>query len=121
MKNVKKITGMAVLTFLLIFITAFCISGTVHSQDKNDSVTGGPYDRTVRQEYLQTIRTFLEEKGYGNSGVTMNYVINEDGSIEYTVTIHHRKIDKLDDEGKNLLAEECKALAVPSDLSIVFL
>ena len=124
MKNVKKFTAITLFTILLVFIAAFCISGTVHSRNKDRSIMEEQYYYAARQEYIQAVRDFLEEKGYGNSGVTMNYVISEDGALEYTVTIHHRKIDKLDEEGKNLLAKECKALAFSSDpfcLSIVFL
>ena len=124
MKNVKKITAITVFTILLVFIAAFCISGTVHSRDKNGSIMKEEYYRTARQEYMQAVRNYLEEKGYGNSGVTINYVISEGDALEYTVTIHHRKIDKLDEEEKNLLAKECKDLALPKDLSnlsIVFL
>lgn len=120
----KKITAMTVFTILLVLITAFCISGTVHSQDKGRGDDKAQYDHMVRQNYVETLRSFLEEKGYGNSGVTMNYVINEDDTVEYMVTIHHRKIDKLEEKERSLLADECKDLASPaecSDLSITFI
>ncbi len=59
-----------------------------------------------------------------SSIATINYVTDEDGAVEYTVTIHHRKIDKLDEEEKTHLAEACKGLKGQVDpymFSIVFL
>ena len=73
---------------------------------------------------VPVLRDYLAEKGYADSGITMNYVTDEDGTVEYTVTIHHRKIDKLDEEEKIHLAEECKGLEAwvdPYIFSIVFL
>ena len=124
MRNMRKITITVLLTLLLVLITAFGISGTVHSQSKDNNILEEQCYRTARQEYVQVVEKFLEEKGYGSSGVTVNYVINEDNTVEYTVTIHHRKIDRLDEEERSLLAEECKEfspLTSPSGLSVVFL
>ena len=43
-------------------------------------------------EYEQKAGAYLEEQGYKNSGVTMDRVTEGGRSVEYTVTIHHRKI-----------------------------
>lgn len=109
---------------LLAFTTALSILGIVHSRDRERSAASEQHYHTARQEYIQEIRDYLEEKGYADSGITMNYVTDEGGAVACTVTIHHSKIDKLDEEEKNHLAEECKELkawADPYFFSIVFL
>lgn len=124
MKNEKKNTTAGIMTALLALTTAFSILGVVHSRNKESSTDMEQYYYAARQEYMQEIRDYLEEKGYADSGITMNYVTDGDGNVEYTVTIHHRKIDKLDEEEKTHLAEECKGLKTCADpyfFSVVFL
>ncbi len=124
MKNEKKNTAAGIMIALLALTTAFSILGIVHSRNRERSAATEQYYHTARQEYIQEIKNYLEEKGYADSGITMNYVTDGDGNVEYTVTIHHRKIDKLNEEEKTHLAEECKELktcAEPYFFSVVFL
>lgn len=113
MRKLKEITITTVVTAALIFIIAFCICSTVFGQSGEQNQMEERYYRALEQEYVQKIRNLLEEKGYCNSGVTMNYVVQEDGSRQYTVTIHHRRIKALDKEGQRELLEECRAIGFP--------
>ena len=110
MKNKKEFAITAIVTVVLVLITAFSVSGTVIGQNKGDDRAREQYLRMAEQEYVQEIRNLLEEKGYCSSGVTMNRVIEEDGTREYTVTIHHRRIESLSDEQKNALVAECQSI-----------
>ncbi|MGN0366762.1 MAG: hypothetical protein ACI4E5_12605 [Suilimivivens sp.] len=113
MKIIKKITGTTVLTIMLVFVIAFCISGTVYSQSQGEYRAEVRYYREIEREYVQELRSLLEEDGYHNSGITMNYIISEDGSREYTVMIHHRGIGRLDESEKDILLAECQRVAFP--------
>lgn len=110
MKNMKEFTITTIITVLLVLIIAFCISGTVIGQNKGDARAEEQYYQAAELAYIKEIRNLLEEKGYSNSGVTMNRVIEEDGTREYTVTIHHRRISCLSDEQKNALVTECQSI-----------
>lgn len=113
MKGIKGFTITAIFTVMLVLVTAFCVSGTVNGKGKQDARAREQYYHAAEQEYVQEIRNFLEERGYCNSGVTMNSVIWEDGSREYTVLIHHRRIEKLSDEQRETLITECRSIAFP--------
>ena len=82
----------------LIGITAFCISGTVHSSEKVERREREKYYREIEAEYVKEVRVFLNEEGYSNSGVTMTKVIDEEENRSYTMTIHHRGIGNLQQE-----------------------
>ena len=110
MKNLREITITAFITVILILIIAFCICGTVFGRDKGASWVKAGYYQSMEQEYVQEIRSLLEEKGYCNSGVTMNRVIEEDGTRQYTVTIHHRRIAALNHDQQEQLIEECRSI-----------
>ncbi len=109
MKRIKE-TAVISMIVMLMSITAFCIFEIILLQDKNNILGKEQYYRRAEQEYVQEIRDFLEQKGYGSSGVTMNKIIEADGTREYTVLIHHKRIDSLDDEGRRRLANECREI-----------
>ena len=91
----------------LIGITAFCISGTVHSSEKVERREREKYYREIEAEYVKEVRFFLNEEGYSNSGVTMTKVIDdEEENRSYTMTIHHRGIGNLQQEEQEQLQEE---------------
>lgn len=115
-KNILTIIG----TVILVFISVLCISGTVISQEKGKSKVEERYYYQAQQDYVKAVRRFLGEQGYKNSGVTMTYVLTENGSREYTVTIHHKKISALSDGEKNVLKAACTSLVFPVEDCLIF-
>lgn len=61
------------------------------------------FDR--EEEYLLRVRTVLEERGYQDCGLMLNYIREEDGKRSYTLTIHHVRITGLPDEQKGELLD----------------
>lgn len=113
MKKLKDAAITVVFTVLLILIAAFCISGTVFCRNKGGNQMEEQSWKVMEQEYVARLYSLLEEKGYCNSGVTMNRVIQADGSREYVVKIHHRRINRLDACGQAALLGECRKIAFP--------
>lgn len=120
MKNMKEFSITAIITVLLVLIIAFCISGTVIGQNRSNAGAEEQYYRVAEREYVQEVRKLLEEKGYCNCGITMNRVIEENGTRRYTVTIHHRRIENLNDEQRNALALECQAIDFSAENCSIF-
>ena len=85
-----------VTTVMLILIIVLCVGGTVKSESRNE--TQRIETRVQEQQLLTQMRQYLNENGYRNSGVTLSYVADEDGSCDYTFTIHHKKIDAMSEE-----------------------
>ena len=115
MRLAGRITLSTIITALLVLIAAMGISATVISQDKGMSKVEQQYYKEMEKEYVKDLRALLANKGYSNSGVTMNRVINEDGSMEYLVTIHHKRISKLDNTDRQKLVAECNEIAFPME------
>lgn len=115
----KKIWTVAV-TFILVIISALCISGTVISQEKGKSRVEENYYHQIEREYVKAMRTYLADAGYKNSGVTMTYVLAEDGSRQYTVTIHHKKITALGEQQKQQLKQNCQKVDYPVEDCIFY-
>ena len=113
MKRINRMIGTILFTTLLILISALGVSGTVLSQRSGMSREMQEYYRHAEHEYVKEIRTFLAQQGYSDSGVTMNRIINEDESVDYVVTIHHRKISALEETQKDALLASCKEIEFP--------
>lgn len=115
MRKVREFFITAVITMALIGVIAFCISGTVFSQNKGADRMEDAYYQAIEREYVREIRTLLEEKGYKNSGVTLNRVIEEAGVREYVVTIYHKRIAELGEGQQRELIRECCGIAFPAE------
>lgn len=115
-KNILTIAG----TVILVFISVLCISGTVISQEKGKSKVEEKYYYQAQQDYVKTVRNFLNEQGYKNSGVTMTYVLTKEGDREYTVTIHHKRISALSEGEKKRLKAACGKLVFPVEDCLIF-
>ena len=90
-------------TICLIFVAAFCTAGTVRSQSSIGEQELENYYRDKERQLVKDIRDYLKEQGYRNSGVMLTRVIEQDGTRNYTVTVHHEKIDKMDGEARKNL------------------
>lgn len=96
-------------TVLFVMISAFCIGQTVSGKEDGEAKEQEAFYREQENKLLADTRAFLNQEGYYNSGVTLTRVVDSDGSREYTITIHHSRIDRMDDfekqELKNALEE----------------
>lgn len=98
------IFGMAVIGLSMVIIGMTTM--TVRSQSRLEQAQIERYYREQENEMVRQVRTFLNENGFDDSGVSLTRVVNEDGSREYTLTVHHRKITALSDEGREELKKE---------------
>ena len=43
--------------------------------------------------------------GYENAGISLTKTVNETGGLDYTISIHHRRIDKMDEYQREALSD----------------
>ncbi len=109
MKERRSTIAFMAVTVCLVLITAFCITGTVIGQRKLEGYEQDVLYRTQENCMVQEVRDYLDKGGYKNSGVMLTRVLEADGSREYTLTVHHGKIDALTDEGREKLQKELES------------
>lgn len=100
------------MTIGLVLIIVLCVTGTVLSQEEIGSQEMESYYRVQEKLLLNRTREYLTDKGYRNSGVTLTRVVDEEGNRNYTYTIHHGSIDKLEEADRELLIQELAELSV---------
>lgn len=121
--------GFVMITVLLILVTVFCTTGTVMGMEKGKADVDEKYYRQAEKEYVKEVRSFLKEAGYENSGVTLTKLIYADGTREYTLSVHHKRIGKLSLSEQDALRQTIAYLADfgeitgvgVEDLQVVFL
>ncbi len=86
-----------------MLVTLFMITMTVQAKDAGRLQHDNTFYETLEERYEQVIRDTLSDWGYDNAGITMTKVFLEDGNREYTVKIHHRRIDKMDGRNREML------------------
>ena len=91
-------------TAVLILIIVLCIGATVKSESRDE--TRRMENRVQEQQLMSDMRQYLNENGYRNSGVTLTYAVEEDGSCDYTFTIHHKKINDMSETEREALSTE---------------
>lgn len=64
------------------------------------------YYEEIEDCYIKELREELADRGYRNAGITMTKVFYENGSREYTVKLHHKRMERLTkQEQADLLAD----------------
>lgn len=83
-------------------------AGAVVSRADGVAQTEGYY-REMEKELTQRVREYLDGQGFRNSGVMVTRVDDGQGNREYTVTVHHRGIDRLAQAERERLLTELAA------------
>lgn len=95
--------GFMAATIILILVAAFFTTGTVMSRTDLSTEEKEYYYLEREERLLKDTRDFLNDRGFSNSGVMVERVVEESGNRLYTVFVHHKDINQLPEEEKEEL------------------
>lgn len=98
---------------VLVLVIGFCVTETVISQSNEARCVEEKYYDEMEGAYLAEMKQLLTDKGYGNSGITMTRITDEEGMRSYTVSIHHKLINKLSKDEQEKLMETLGGIVFP--------
>jgi hypothetical protein len=104
-RNRNQNRSFVVITVVLILAILFFARGTAFSKEQSGRAETNRYYAVLEEEYLRRMKDMLEKDGYDNCGVTVTWVAAEDGSREYTVCLHHRKLQKLSRQEQTVMID----------------
>ncbi len=110
--------GFAVVTMVLVLFTGFCCTGAAMSRTNLSVQEIEGYYREKEQELVEGVRAFLEERGFSNSGVMLTRVVDTDGSRQYTLTVHHGRINRMDETDRQNLLKELEKIVFDDEDSV---
>ena len=94
------------ITIGLVIMAFTTMTMSVNATEKKRLQYKDEYYEEIEDSYVQELRDALADRGYRNAGITMTKVFYEDGSREYTVKLHHKRMERLTkQEQDNLLAD----------------
>lgn len=74
--------------FILLFSTM-----TASSSPKGATSDRASYYHDLEKKHIQVVRELMNEEGFINAGVTMNYCMGDEGERIYTVKLHHNRFE----------------------------
>ena len=108
-------------TVLLVLIAALFVGCTAMSRTDIGTRELEEYYLTKEQALTKDVRELLAVKGYENSGVMVTRVIEDDGSRLYTIAVHHKRIDLLDDKERQMLLSQVENLVFDDEACSFFI
>ncbi len=102
-------------TCFLVLVTALSVAGVAKCQSMEELTRQEAYYSRLEEEYVATLRAYLNEIGYRDSGVMLTRTVFEDGSRECSIVIHNRRFDRLSGEEKEALTEELAGMAFAAE------
>ena len=97
-----------VLSVILVIVLAGAFATVAKSAEQIEKAETVAYRKSCEETFLAESRALLTEMGYENCGVTLNRVGLEEGSWEYTLQIHHKRILKADSDKQEKIAARLK-------------
>lgn len=120
MRRGSKNIGFMMTVLALVMVAAFCWTGVAMSRIHVNAQELEAYYQEMEREMVEDARLLLSERGFANSGVMLTRVIDEDGSRQYTLTVHHGRISKMCEEDRQLLMEELEQITFEDENCIFF-
>lgn len=77
--------------------------------------------REMENQYRIQVQTIMAQAGYPNSGITMTYVVSDDGSRQYTVQIHHKRLENMKMEEQEQLKHKVSDVKLAAGSCSLFL
>ncbi len=95
-----------IITIGLLIFTFMTMTMSVNATEDKRLQHRDKYYEEMEDCYVKGLRDKLSDEGYRNAGITMTKVFLEDGAREYTVKLHHKRIERLTMQEQQDLLEE---------------
>ncbi len=104
MKRRAGSLGFWAATVILVLVAALAFAESASSRTDFDREELERYYMEKEKQLGEDVREYLNENGFRNSGVTVTHAVDSDGRREYTVTVHHGRIDAMTQAERESLA-----------------
>ncbi|MCR5739897.1 MAG: hypothetical protein K6G43_08770 [Lachnospiraceae bacterium] len=106
---------LGIITIVLIIGAFYLFSITVKSTSDKDNRMWNDHYAPIEADYVRSVRDYLQDNGYVNPGVTLNYVTDENLMRTYTLSIHHTRIENADEMRKEEIEEALRNMGFEDD------
>lgn len=107
----SKINRILVILLGVMCVMGFFTAKTMVSAAESREQAEKEFYHEMEMEYLKETRKILSESGYLGSGVNLTKIIDEEGRRTYSVKIHNRRINALNDTEKEELLNALRSVS----------
>ena len=93
----EKWIGRMIIGLFIIMVLALCIGATASARGKALREERQKAYLEKKAVVVRTVREYLSERGYQNSGVTLTRREYGENEEEYQLTVHHGRMERLSD------------------------
>lgn len=115
MKRKERKAEFVIVTVLLVLFAALLFGSTAMSMTDVDARKLEEYYLEKERQLTMEINELLREEGFDNCGIMVTRVVEEDGSRLYTVTVHHGRIDSMNQSAREELLGRLQTLNFSDD------
>ena len=90
----KKMGVLLTVVFVLVLGIGMSAKAAVLRED-NNGISAKQY-AAMEEAYVKEAGMILLEKGCKNAGITLTYITDAEGNREYTITMHHARLEKME-------------------------
>ena len=110
-KRSQKGLEIVLITALVLVALCLCFGMTVIAKNRMEREEKQRQYLSGKVRVTASVRDYLNAQGYTNSGISITRHELDDGSEEYLLTVHHGKIDKLDDHSRIVLVSNLSSFS----------
>lgn len=77
----------------------------VNGKESRISNITSEYYQGIENAYVKQVRATLDSNGFRNAGITLTKNANSEGGFDYTLQVHHRRIDNMDEFQREELSD----------------
>lgn len=81
---------------ILVLVLGIGMTVKAASFKEKEKIFNDEQYRMMEKEYVNEIRLILLEKGCKNAGIALTYVTGAEGNRDYTLTLHHARLEKME-------------------------
>ncbi len=112
-RRIVKNVRFCLITLAVVLAASLAAVFTVYGSGRAEAAQEARY-RSMEQGLLRDVRAFLEEAGCRDGGVTLTRVVDGQGNRAYTVTVHHRRIDRMEQGEREELLQQLEGFSFPA-------
>lgn len=109
------------ITIGLIILVFTMMTMSVNAMEDKRLQHRDEYYEEMEDCYVKALREKLTGVGYRNAGITMTKVFYEDGAREYTVKLHHKRMERLTMQEQQDLLKELSQIEFADSECLVYL
>lgn len=92
------------LVSLIVVVIAFSIF-SINAHGMDNKKIHIVKNTEAEKEFVDNVKITLNDMGFENAGISLTKEVNEKGGLDYTISIHHRRIDKMDEYQRDELSD----------------